>query len=584
MKKLLKMKWPIAALCVVIVAAVILPFALNDRAVSAQRGTLADMNIDSGDTITAYGVDISYWQQEVDFDALYQAGADYVILRAGFSCSEDSFFETNYQKAKQAGLDVGAYWFSYALNADDAAQEAEACLQVLGGKTFEYPIYYDYEYEPQSTFAPDEVEAICMTFIDRLTDAGYYTGIYSSVNWLRYIIPQEPIQTEHPVWMAMFSNSGTYELYPDYCDSFGMWQYSESGTAGGVNGYVDMDICFVNYPAIIRAGGWNGYPCTEVPAAIRVEDAVLPDLLTSGEDFSLGGLVVSEQAELSAVSVSILDNFGYTLTYDTFEASGTSFDLAALAEAPDFSTLKPGDYRLQIIASTEDADLVICNRPFYVHSPMVSVSDFCFTEQLADVLPLSLGGTIQSSEGQLRSVLIELFDLDGYSEIPAAEFTPDSDSFDLSEWVCPQTLAPGRYYCLVTAATDRGACIAFYREFTVFGTEPSVEDGSYDFFTEALTYADLDTIRVRYDITQREDGSLIITDGNGLCLTSAGVLTFDTELIFAPDFSLACQSFRPLSAEDGGLYLLDCSGKLFLTMREDGTFVLSAAPAAIYLS
>lgn len=584
MKKLLQMKWPIAALCVVLVVSIMLPFALNDRAVSAERGSLADPNIDSGDAIIAYGVDISFWQQEVDFDALYQSGADFVILRAGFSTTEDSFFEENYQKAKQAGLDVGAYWFSYALDADDAALEAEACLQVLSGKTFEYPIFFDYEYEPQSTFAPDKVEAICMTFIDRLTDAGFYTGIYSSVNWLRYIIPESPIQTEHPVWMAMFSNSRTYELYENYCNTYDMWQYSESGTAGGVSGNVDMDICFVDYPAIIRAGGWNGFAKEEDLAAIRVEDALLPDLLTRDEEFTLEGSIVSDAQELSSVSVCVLDNFGNTLTYDTFEASGTSFDLAEIAGTPDFTALKPGDYRLQILASVENTDYVVLNRPFYVHSPMVSVTDFRFPERMTNELPLTMNGTITSQDGPLSSVLIEVFDFDGYSEIPAVEFTPEAESFDLSAWNSNLTLAPGRYYCLVTAATDSGACIAFYREFVVFDAASLIESGEYDLFAESLTYADLDALSLHYTFTERENGTLAITDEAGLCLTPTGVLSADTACSFAQDFCLISQSFRPLPAEDGGWYLIHCASGLFLTLTEDGSFVLSPAPAVIYLS
>lgn len=583
-KKLFKTKWPIAALCVVIAAIIALPFMLNSRAVSAPRGTLADINIDSGDTITAYGVDISYWQQEVDFDTLYQSGADFVILRAGFSTSEDSFFEENYRKAKQAGLNVGAYWFSYALEAEDAAAEAEACLSVLEGKTFEYPIFFDYEYEPQSTFAPDKVEAICMAFIDRLTEAGYYTGIYSSVNWLRYIIPESPIQTEHPVWMALFSNSGTYELYENYCGTYDMWQYSESGTADGVSGNVDMDICFVDYPAIIRAGGWNGFPKEEDLAAIRVENAHLPDLLTSGEEFTLGGSVVSDDAELSSVTVCILDNFGSTLTYNTFEASGNSFDLAEMAGTPDFTTLRQGDYRLQISAEVDGTQFVVCNRPFYVHSPMVSVTDFSFCDRLTDELPLVINGTLTSQNGPISSVLFEVFDLDGYNEIPAVEFNPEAESFELSAWNSNQVLPAGRYYCLVTAATDAGACIVFYREFTVSGSESLLEDGEYDFYAESLTYADLDSLSLHYTLSERENGTLAVLDDTGLCLTPTGVLSSDTVLSFAQDFCLGLQSFHPLPAPDGGWYLLHCASGLFLTLTEAGRFTLSAAPAVIYLS
>lgn len=579
MKKLLQKKWPIAALAFFLAAVIALPFLLNGRAVSAERSTLANLNIDSGDTIVAYGVDISYWQQEVDFDALYQAGADYVILRAGFSSTVDSFFEENYRMAKQAGLDVGAYWFSYAMTAEDAEKEAEACLQVLDGKTFEYPIYFDYEYEPQSTFAPEVTEQICLAFIDKLTENGYYTGIYSSVNWLRYIIPEDPIQTEHPVWMAMFSNSRTYELYENYCDSYGMWQYSESGTAGGVNGNVDMDICFVDYPSIIRAGGWNGYARPEQSGELFVKDALMPDVLSTGEVFRLGGTVTSRLDELRSVTVCVYDDAGQELFRERAACSGTTYDLEAM-DTPDFTQLKAGSYCLQVLAETDFAELTVLRRPFYVHSPLVSLTGFSCADCLPQNDSFRLEGTISSENAPISDVLIEILNSNGYYAIRSVEFSPAAESFDLSQWAGTQELAPGRYTCLVSAANSFGACVVMCRDFSVFTAKASLEDGTYELFSEALTYADLSALNLRFTLTAADNGTYCITDENGACLTAAA----GTALTFEKNYSLACQSFRLLPTEDGGYYLLNCSENLFLQIDENGSLILSSVPATIYLS
>ena len=98
-------------------------------------------------------IDVSYHQGvNIDFEKVKASGVEGVMIRAGYGkyiSQKDRAFERNYKEAKQAGLNVGAYWYSYADSTASAAQEAAVCLQVIKGKTFELPIAFAIEYEPQ---------------------------------------------------------------------------------------------------------------------------------------------------------------------------------------------------------------------------------------------------------------------------------------------------------------------------------------------------------------------------------------------------------------------------------------------------
>lgn len=94
------------------------------------------------------GIDVSEWQGHVDFNAVKASGVKFVLIRAGYGRSasqEDRYFAEHYTQAKAAGLQVGAYWYSYAVSPADAANEARACLTVLGNRHFDFPIYFDLE-------------------------------------------------------------------------------------------------------------------------------------------------------------------------------------------------------------------------------------------------------------------------------------------------------------------------------------------------------------------------------------------------------------------------------------------------------
>ena len=99
------------------------------------------------------GIDISKYQRNIDFNAVAASGVEFVIIQAGYGhdiSQKDPYFEQNYAAAKAAGLKVGAYWFSYASDPEDARKEAIICAEAIKGKQFDFPIYYDLEDVPHS--------------------------------------------------------------------------------------------------------------------------------------------------------------------------------------------------------------------------------------------------------------------------------------------------------------------------------------------------------------------------------------------------------------------------------------------------
>lgn len=202
------------------------------------------------------GIDVSTYQRNVDYNKLKAAGIKYVIIRAGYGryiSQKDIMFESHYKAAKAAGLDVGAYWYSYAVSAREAEKEAEVFLKAVGEKKFEYPLCYDIEEPSQwglsNTVIGDMVKAFC----GKLEKAGYYATIYSYANFLTEKVPVE-CRKRYDVWVAAYGVEK-----PPYDMAYGMWQNSSTFRALGYNGNLDHDYCYKDYPSIIKNGGFNGY-------------------------------------------------------------------------------------------------------------------------------------------------------------------------------------------------------------------------------------------------------------------------------------------------------------------------------------
>lgn len=203
-------------------------------------------------------IDVSKHNGNIDFDKVAKDSQKItgVIIRAGFGkviTQKDIMFENNYAQAKVAGLNVGAYWYSYALTAAEAKQEANVFLEVMKGKQFDLPVYCDIE-EPNQVKAGKAVcTSIAKTFCDTLEAAGYFVGVYSFDSFFNTNLDTS-IPKRYTTWVARVDGKK-----PQYCPDHKMWQYSWKGKVNGINGDVDMNECYAGFPTTIIGNGLNGY-------------------------------------------------------------------------------------------------------------------------------------------------------------------------------------------------------------------------------------------------------------------------------------------------------------------------------------
>jgi len=200
------------------------------------------------------GLDISKYDT-VDFDAVVSSGVQFVIIRVGSGRDmPDPKFESHYKNAKSHNLNVGAYYFSYELSAVDAAQAAKKVIKNLEGKKFEYPIYYDIEWEEIFNLGKKKVSEIAASFCDVLEKANFYCGIYSSLSFFNEYFTEE-VKERYDMWIAAWGTSKP--------EGAMLWQFTNRGQSmvQGITDDEDVDLNYdyVNYPEIIINKHFNGY-------------------------------------------------------------------------------------------------------------------------------------------------------------------------------------------------------------------------------------------------------------------------------------------------------------------------------------
>lgn len=216
-----------------------------------------------------YGLDLSVHNGNLDFNAIKAAGNDFVILRAGYGSAisqKDTRFEEYYKKARAAGLKIGAYWYSYALNTAQAVEEAKVCLEAIKGKKFEYPIFFDMEdadgYKRKHGMPSNSTLAkMCDVFCEYVESKGYYVGVYASESWLNNQL--KTMSMSYDRWVANWGiNNGT--LQSDKSGAYNLHQFTSEYRLGGKR--FDRNIAYIDYPSIIKDAGLNGYAKEEKPS------------------------------------------------------------------------------------------------------------------------------------------------------------------------------------------------------------------------------------------------------------------------------------------------------------------------------
>lgn len=196
------------------------------------------------------GIDVSKWQGEIDWDKVKNDGVEFVIIRCGYRGSStgalvvDPYFEANIQGATAAGLDVGVYFFTQAVNQVEAVEEASMVVQLIEDYDLTYPVFIDTEGAGGDGRADGlDVETrtlVCEAFCSTVKNAGYEAGVYASRNWLYNRVDADTLD-KYVIWLAEYRSAPLYQGY------YNMWQYTSKGEIDGIEGNVDMNISYLGY-------------------------------------------------------------------------------------------------------------------------------------------------------------------------------------------------------------------------------------------------------------------------------------------------------------------------------------------------
>lgn len=205
-----------------------------------------------------FGIDVSVWQRGMDFVRAKNEGAEFVIMRGMYGNAKDTEFDTNYIKAKNAGLGVGVYQWGRAANVAQAREEAQLLVEhCLKGKVFEYPIYYDVEDTIIINKSVDEATEIVKAWAETIENAGYFAGIYMNQSCFENDVKGYELAELYSQWRAKWT---TEDRKPNGVQ---MWQFGGETNlirSNRIAGYVcDQDYAYVDFPAIIKKANLNGF-------------------------------------------------------------------------------------------------------------------------------------------------------------------------------------------------------------------------------------------------------------------------------------------------------------------------------------
>ena len=203
------------------------------------------------------GLDVSRFQGEVDWERVKAAGYRFAMLRAGYGDSTvDEQFRRNASECNRIGLPIGAYWFCYAATTENAAKEADSCIRTVSGYRLDYPVCYDIEQAGADyveklgiSFTPALARELVKSFCNRVESKGYFAMFYSNQSFFNAYLGTA-LAKRYAFWYARYTDTfdGT---------DCGIWQYTSAGRVPGISENVDLDLAYVDYPAVIRRAGLN---------------------------------------------------------------------------------------------------------------------------------------------------------------------------------------------------------------------------------------------------------------------------------------------------------------------------------------
>lgn len=274
------------------------------------------------------GIDVSSWQGNIDWNAVARSGVQFVFIRMAYRASSSGTLATdtkaiaNLQGALNAGLKVGAYIYSQAINQAEAEQEADYICNLLNGYNISMPVAMDYEYKNDggrlhdANISKEQGTANVMAFCARVASRGYTPMLYANKNFLQSQVDGVYIGNYYKVWLANYTNQTSYE------GEYSFWQHSSSGTVDGIEGTVDCDVWYdfgnasgISYATHVQDYGWQ--------RAVSAGEIAG----TSGQGKRLEAIAISELANpnLGVEYRTHIQDYGWETQWRTDgQVSGTS--------------------------------------------------------------------------------------------------------------------------------------------------------------------------------------------------------------------------------------------------------------------
>lgn len=295
-----------------------------------------------------YGIDVSKWQGAINWNLVKASGVSFAMIKcAGRSTGDgslyiDSYFMQNIQEAQAAGIQVGVYFFSQAVNIYEAFEEACLTVNLLQQYNITYPVAFDWESSADyrvAAFPQNQLtmNMIAATFCNTVASYGYTPMVYACKNDLLYTYESASLSAAYKIWMANYYDDYYYtsRIYmferplPSTPFPYQMWQFGVSNVIAGIDGYVDMDLGFFYYMPTMA----SNFQLTVTNKTISTTYMQPVDLRA--------GIVARSSAGIDAVPFvvySIVDAYGqlvtedyafgnvgiYTVNYSLTDADGTT--------------------------------------------------------------------------------------------------------------------------------------------------------------------------------------------------------------------------------------------------------------------
>ena len=247
------------------------------------------------------GIDVARYQGTIDWQQVVESGIDFAMIRVGYRAQADGLIKEdpnaryNLQEASRAGIPIGAYFFSTAINEAEAKEEALWVVEILKGYPITYPVVYDCENfkDPESRqyhLTKSERTELAMVFMETVEDKGYQPMFYGSKNDLQYDSAwvTSEIQERYKIWVAQYPE----DPYPvtaqsSYEGLHHMWQYSTTGNIPGIGANVDLNIAYFGFDGINERRSRKEPPLAEPDVEAMFDFETVEEQVTAKDETNL---------------------------------------------------------------------------------------------------------------------------------------------------------------------------------------------------------------------------------------------------------------------------------------------------------